>query len=525
MTIINLQKYIPEAAEKAHEAGLVRASESPLYPPCGNTGGALRHDLINKEKNSIKKEGVKGVPAAKYPPSRASRRKVTSPEMQAFLHRWFIDWLTVSVPNSRDGTGRRIGTFETEDGITAADVEQGEYEETVARDHLFAVATAECLRAFRVGRGSDGFHGASHLSFDPTDNERVATIRAGHATNLPSMELPGSSGKCATLAPAILRRLGPVNVARVDVTFDISAPGLWDDIDAMAVRMAATRKMKAPRYLGTEEEGRTMKMGSGDVSVTVYEKSFERLARGKIADEDHDPNLVRIEFSIHEQHADGKAAVGRYLQERGDDGELLNHPGDLLKNYAWVREFVENLAVLTRDVAPDAARLEVGRMNKMPVSRPAIVRAKTAARQYARTFCNAAIVQIVDDEFDGDWQSATTTPDAVTDVAIEMLRPFIESRALDLCDFHGLNAVQRNEEEALRQSDMLSLWLERDADLKDLAQAQLCRAAEKAREDFGMPDVLPPILMPEGGYMPTGDDEEIDQIFAMSADNTQAAAA
>lgn len=520
MTVKNIQK-------SSSEAGLARASESPKSHPCGNTGGTLRHTPTNKEKNSIQNEGAKGVPAAKYPPSRASRKKVTSPEMEAFLHRFFIDYLTVSVPNSRDGTGRRIGTFETEDGITAADVEQGEYEEAVARDHLFAVATAECLRPFRVGRGTDGFHGATQLSFDPTDNVRVVTIRAGHATNMPSMELPGSSGTCATLAPKLLRRLGPVNVARVDVSYDISAPGLWDEIDAMAVKMAATRrKMKEPTYKGSEEAGRTMYFGSGDVSVKVYEKDFERFKNGKISEEDIDPNLVRIEFSIHEQHAEAKAAVGRYLQERSEDGELVNHPGDLLKNYAWVREFVENLAVLTRDVAPDAARLEVGRMNKMPVSRPAIVRAKTAARQYARTFCNAAIVQIVDDEFDGDWQSATTTPDAVTDVAIEMLRPIIKGRALDLCDFHGLNAVQRNEEEAQRQSDMLSRWLERDADLKALAQAQLCRAAEKARDDFGMPDVLPPILMPEGFYRPAADDdEEIDQIFAMSADNTQAAAA
>ncbi|MGK8233933.1 hypothetical protein ACLGGT_07095 [Roseovarius sp. MS2] len=407
--------------------------------------------------------------------------------MQAFLHRAFIDWLTVSVPNSRDGTGRRIGTFETEDAITAKDVEQGEYEEAIARDHLFAVAASECLRPCRVGRGTDGFHGASHLAFDPTVKGRVATIRAGHATNMPSMELPGSSGECAILAPKILKRLGPVNVARVDVSFDISAPGLWDDIDAMAVKMAATRKkMKNPTYRGTEESGRTMYFGSGNVSVKVYEKDFERFAKEQIAKKDIDPNLVRIEFSIHEQQPDGKAAVGRYLQEQDDDGELLNHPGNLLKNYAWVREFVENLAVLTKDVPPDAAQLGVGRINKMPVSRPCIVKAKEAGRQYSRTFCNAAIVGIVDDEFDGDWQSATTTPEVVTDRALAILRPILLSRAGELCDFHGLNAVQRHEEESHRQSHMLSLWLERDADLKDLAQDQLRKSAEKAREDFAM---------------------------------------
>lgn len=491
-------------------------AEKPKDPPCGNTGGTLRQTLKNKRKTSNEKGGEAGSSATNHPPRRASRKKTTSKEMQSFLDRFFIDWLTVSVPNSRDGTGRRIGTFESVDQLTRADIELGEYEEAAARNHLFSVAAAECLRPFRVGRGTDGFHGASHLSFDPTDTTRVATIRAGHSTNMPSLELSGSSGKCAKLAPKILKRLGPVNVARVDISIDISAENLFEEIDGMAHEMSVSRKMKSPTYRGSEGAGRTMYFGSGDVSVKVYEKDFERFARKQISEKDIDQNLVRIEFSIHEHSAAAKSAVGRYLRQRDADGELVNRPGDLLKNYAWVREFVENLAVMTEEVDLDAAHLEVGRMKKMPVSRPAIVRAKTAMRQFSRTFCNAAIVKIVDDEFDGDWQSATTTADVVTDVAIDMLRPLLSSRARELCDFHALHAVQRDEDEAHRQAALLDEWLTYDAALKEHAEEQLHKSAEKARAAFALSEVEP--------ISTTHAADEFEDIFAAIADTNKIAA-
>lgn len=506
------------------DAGRARASAAPKDPPYGETGGTLRHPLKNKGKNLSKEGGEEGASATNHPPPRASRKKTTSKEMQSFLDRFFIDWLTVSVPNSRDGTGRRIGTFEAVDKLTRADIEQGEYEETVARNHLFSVAAAECLRPFRVGRGTDGFHGASHLSFDPTDTTRVATIRAGHSTNMPSLELPGSSGKCAILAPKILRRLGPVNVPRVDITIDISAENLFEEIEGMIHELAVSRKMKDPTYRYSDGSGgRTVYFGSGDVSVKVYKKDFERFDNKKIAEKDIDPNLVRVEFSIHEQSAAAKAAIGRYLQERDDLKELVNRPGNLLKNYAWVREFVENLAVMTDEVDLDAAHLEVGRMKKMPVSRPAIVRAKTATRQYSRTFCNAAIVKIVDDEFDGDWQSATTTPAKITDVAIEMLKPLILSHAHELCDFHALDAVQRGEHEAQRQAAMLEEWLNYDAALKEYAEDQLHKSAEKAREAFALPEIEPSATSADADADADAADE-MEDIFATIADTNKIAA-
>lgn len=464
-----------------------KRSGCPEYHPYGKTGGTSRHRPDKKAKNRSKQRSTQKKRGGKYP-TRVSRAKTTSPKMQRFLDTAFIDWLTVSVPNGLDGTGRRVGTFETAEDLSALEqFKQGEFEEEEARNHLFMSAAQEGLRPMRIGRGTDGFHGAAHLAFDPTSNERVATIRAGHATNMPNMELPGSSGICATLAPKVLSKLGPINVARVDVTFDISKFGLWDDLDAEATEMVKQRKkMKPQEYKGTEETGLTFMLGQGDVKLRVYQKSFEQLQKKKIEPDQLDPDLVRIEFSITPQQAADKAALGKFLQEKNSKGELANKPGSLLKNYAWVRFFVEKLAVISNYAEESEAHLEVGRIDKMPVSRPCIVRARQAARQYSRTFCNAAIAKMVDENWGGDWRSALIDPQEVAQEAIGLIQPEIESRAFEMCEFHGTFQAQTIEEDAARNRILLEDWLERDAHLEEKAKSSLRDAANQACEKFAI---------------------------------------
>lgn len=455
--------------------------------PYGNTGGTLGQALDSNKKYPKKKRPAFKKGDGNYP-SRKSRAKTTSPQMQEFLNSAFIDWLTVSVPNGLDGTGRRIGTFETAADLSELEqFKMGEFEEANARNHLFMLTADEGLRPMRIGRGTDGFYGAAHLAFDPTSTERVATIRAGHSQNMPSMELPGASGICAKLAPKMLSKLCPINVARVDVPFDISKVGLWDDIDALATDLVRQRRrLMQQEYKGSEETGRSLYLGAGDVKLRVYEKSFELLQRKKIESDQLDPNLVRIEFSITPQRAAEKAALGRFLQEKNEEGALANKPGNLLKNYGWVRAFVERLAVISDYAEESQANLEVGRIERMPVSRPSIVRAQQAAGQYARTFCNAALAKMVDEEWGGNWQEAIIDPEEVTWQALALIRPKIESCAFDICEFQGTFEAQSIEEEAARAGGLLADWLERDAKLERKAKLHLQEAAEKARADFAM---------------------------------------
>lgn len=487
MTSNNTSEQTDKKADTDSGIALLEASKTTENHPYGNTGGTSRHHLDKKAKNKPKKRPTRKKRDGKYP-SRASRAKTTSLQMQKFLNSAFIDWLTVSVPNGLDGTGRRVGTFETaEDMPELEQFKQGEFEEEEARNHLFMSAANEGLRPMRIGRGTDGFHGAAHLAFDPTSTERVATIRAGHSKNMPNMELPGSSGICARLAPAMLAKLGPINVPRVDVTFDISQIALWDDLDALATEMVRQRdRLKPQEYKGAEETGRSFYLGGGDVRLRVYEKSFELLQNKKIEPDQLDPNLVRIEFSITPQQAADKAALGKFLQEKNSDGELANKPGNLLKNYAWVRTFVEKLAVISEYAQDDEANLSVGRLDKMPVSRPCIVRARQAAHQYSRTFCNAAIAKMVDENWNGNWRSALIDPQEVTQEAIGLILPAIESRAFEMCEFHGTFEAQTIEEDAVRNRILLDDWVARDAHLEMKAKSSLRDAAERARIEFAM---------------------------------------
>ena len=64
-----------------------------------------------------------------------------------------------------------------------------------------------------------------------------------------------------------------------------------------ARRMSKASKMAAPRVIESDT-GRTFYWGKGEASVKVYQKDLERVADGKLAVEDADPHLVRVEFGF-----------------------------------------------------------------------------------------------------------------------------------------------------------------------------------------------------------------------------------
>ncbi|MGB0660221.1 MAG: hypothetical protein ACPGNV_08560 [Mangrovicoccus sp.] len=464
-------------------------SSCPEYPPHGNTGGKKRQNPSNKKEKPKGKGRFAKVKSQNA--RRKSRAKSTSPEMQKVLDSAVYDWLTVTSPNSITGTGERLGTFPVDPGtMTEFELfEKGQAEEHTARQMFLLWAASRGLRAIRVGKGTDQYHGAAHFAYDPTSKDRMASIRAGHSTNMPSMELPGADGECAKLALAALSELGPLNVARVDVSIDCSMPGLWEALVELGWQIVKRRgNMNELSFKGAEETGRSFSMGSDELNLTVYEKSYERYARKKISLEELDPHLVRVEFSIQPHKAPDKARYGFLMQSKNPDGTLATAPGDLLKTSYWVREFVQGFAKLAFAVSAEDAILGVTRLPQRPGARSCYVKTKRVVRQFSRTFCNAAIAQIVDQEWQGDWAAALVDPALVVDRVIEMIRPEIEARAFEMCQFHGTFEAQTLEEEAHRANSMLADWMERQLELERKAIRGLREAAHEVAKEFRLSD-------------------------------------
>lgn len=458
------------AALKSRDVSQINGAECIHTPRSGNTGGTLRQVLdINKENQVQTRQSKSPLPQTTPPfcMGRKSRSKVTTEDMSQFLKLWFFDWLSLTIPNGVDGKGRKA------DGL------RGQRENEEASKRLFTWSTLQGLHVQRIGKGTDKYLGAAHLAFDPTAKDRVASIRDGHSQNMPNIELTGADGKCAELAPLALHELGPTLIARADASWDVSQAGLFDDLHDLLCKMSVEHGMDQPRAEGTEEAGRTIYFGAGEASVKIYEKSFERLAKGKIDEADLDENLVRIEFTFRPKKGK-KAGLAKIANEQG--------AGALLQTTRWVRKLTEKIAVMTKQARKDQAELAVGRVTETPDVRRPQAMAKAAVKQYRRTLCNGAISQIVDDEFCGDWHEAVVDPDAVIDQVCDMVRSEIESTAYDLCEQHGVLSVKSLEDEADRQKELLDVWMREQNKRTDDAMLMLARAARIARDACGVPE-------------------------------------
>lgn len=446
--------------------GSVGAATEATNPRHGNTGGSSGQPQSTQGESDARTQlGDESVPQTTPPLQRRSRAKGTSPEMAEFLKCWFFDWLAVTMPNGSNGKGSKT------------EGPRGEQESVSASNAMFLWATLQGLRLMRIGRGTDGYQGGAHLAFDPTASDRVATIRDGHATNMPSLELPGAQGQCAKLAPKALAELGPVLISRVDSSCDLSQEGLWDDLDELCCEMAIERDMDMPHYDGSPEKGRTLYFGKGEVSVKIYEKDLERLASGVKDEADVDRNLVRIEFTFRPKKGK-KAGLAKISR---DDG-----PGALLGTVNWVRHLTERLAVMTQGTREDAATMAVTRVSSTPDPRPIRAKAQHGAEQYAPTFCKAAIAEIVEKKHGGDWLAAEIEPDEVVEVAVDMVKVYIRNAAGVTLENLGVLEVLNHEQEAARAHDRLDLWLREQRQASAEARFALKRAADRAYEMCGV---------------------------------------
>lgn len=434
-------------------------------PPPGNTGVTFAHRAQNPAQQGFPaKRSARSAPAgcetapplpdAQRPvPSRWAKR--TAPAMDAFLQGFFFDWLTITVPNSISGKGvRPLG-------------DEGAAMVREAENRLALWAMKNRLFRGRLGNGTDGYRGAANLVDDPTASERVATIRTGHATNMPGLELPGADGRCATLARSALADLGPVLVARADASRDQSVPGLWDALLGYARENSRAAPgdhgLKPPRLL-ISETGRTFYWGSDGVKLKVYEKDLERVAAGKLDADEADPHLVRVEFSFSPS-SKRKAAFAALS------------PGDMVRTSVWARRFAEYLARLLGE-ADERDVMAKQRVSETPDPVTVEERAQRGLAQYAGTIMAAAASRIVHRDHGGDWWSAPVSPDEVEAEAVALVvGHFREHMAAD--DFlsrRGLLSVADDEERALVLAEDLRAYMTRQVEATEAATKRLREA-------------------------------------------------
>lgn len=455
------------------------------YPPDGNTGGNLRHPSLENTENPTNagktyrdgwdfdaEDAAFRVPDdTEYPPPRPrntpprkSRAKRTAPGLQALLDSFFFDWLTLTAMNPATGKGSR-----RPDADRAGRVQ----DEAVAAAWYFRAcqwAVAEGLHQSRVGRGTDGYRAGAVLVAAPGSPERAASIRAGHSTNMPGIEIPGGHGLASRLAPSALKHLAPVLVARADAALDISHPGLLDSLIDYAREQAgqgAGRGMEPPSII--EKDGaRTMYWGRDAVRVRVYQKDLERLAKGEIDPADADPDLVRVEF-IFRPPTEKKAGFS----------ELT--PGEMVKTSAWARRMVEHLGRVI-GVASKEDVMAKQTVRDTPDPRTYEDRALAGLNAYARTLCGAAAARLVARRFGGNWEHAEILPEAIENEVAAMVREVLGRRgaAVRFVEDNGLAQVQTGDARAADMMGLLHKFLQDSREKEAQAQAALRAALDRA---------------------------------------------
>lgn len=426
-------------------------------PPHGNTGGISRHPVEAEAKTDVA-EASKDSPVPQNAPRssgvRRSRARGTTHAMQAFLDGWFFDWMSLTVPSPDTGKGTITGRAHAD----------------AATERLVRFAKSQRLHLGRIGGGGDGYPVGACFGMTPIDKSTVARVRYGHRTTMPGIEIPGGDGACHGLALAAFDLLGPTLVARADVSLDVSRPGLWDGLLAYAQAQTgagAGRGMEPPRTM-TSGCGRTFYWGKGEVSVRVYEKDLERVARGALEVADADPNLVRVEF-VFRPKGDRKS---------GFHGMT---PGAMIGTSRWARRMCETMA---RMIGATGDRDTMGetKVSRTPDARTVDERADHLIRQAARTLIHAAAADAVA-AAGGDWDAVTVTPEDLTERAVARVAARLAGAAEHFVATSGLDAVRDEAERADHAWLELQAYLDRQNRLTAEARSRL--AAILVGEGYG----------------------------------------
>lgn len=431
--------------------GASAAALKAFNPPISNTGGISgQSPEIKAKPPRMASQDDAPEPQNTPPDIRASRARQTTPRMQAFLRLWFWDWMRLTVQNPQTGKGTKSGPV-MEDAAVA----------TMTR-----WAVSQGLHCIGIGNGTDGYMAGGRFALSPVDKETVGGIRAGHKTNMPGLELTGADGACDALARSAVSLLGPVLLARADVSFDVSHAGLWDDLLAYTrgqTGQGAGRGLKPPTVIESET-GRTIYWGSKDTRIKIYEKDLERVAKGKLAIEDADLNLVRIEVTFRPATKE-KAAFAKLS------------PGEMLGTRRFVRRFVEDLGRMVGYTGKGDTMGET-RVEAQPDAATIEDRASHVIKQAARTCIKAAASRIVHEQFDGDWHRAVIDPRELHARAVDLISDQIEDMgtATAFVIGAGLDEVREDEERATIMAAELSDWIAARQVEREEAQVRLAMA-------------------------------------------------
>lgn len=338
-------------------------------PPFTNRGGTLPDPIENKEEFFV--SGPEGVQEGAQ-----SSKLLAENEFFAFLaENSKFDWFQASLPNPETCKAAcEVGT---------------EQEADLFRRVVKWATLAHHLVAGTPGTAPGVFRSRVPFMSEVGDKESLIQLYSGSSTGgTPNVAISGGDGKCSILAPSFQKSFSGSFLSRADVCIDLSQPGLFDDLYAQAKLFKASQDAagkKRPGFkplrldrLQSANGGATVYVNdrAAEVSFKFYLKDFERVADGKLALEDADPDLVRLEFTFRPSTRDKK-------------GMFPLQPSEMLLGKLFSRSFLERVRTVI-DMAGD--RLQRVQFERKPKPDESLERAVSfGAKQYGATFVKAAV--------------------------------------------------------------------------------------------------------------------------------------
>lgn len=334
--------------------------------------------------------------SAKQPPSKKGDRDDDA--LAEMLNQFRFDWYQFTIPTEDGGGMCRAGDAAEREALRRA----------------ISWATENGLHEGRAVGGSSGYRVRLPLHAGP-EGEVVAAISSGSSSGImPNVTITGGEGACQGLAEVAQETFGMMRLSRADAALDVSLTGLWDALYEMAVRLSKSNpKLGGVKLFGGGEgKGRTFYLGSpsSTVSLRVYEKDLERVARGKLDAAAADHNLIRVEWTFRPQ-------------SRSKKGMARLSPGEMIRTSVWARDFTARMAKIT-GVTEGMAKAKPQRVEREERASTLESSAMHGAMQYGQTFARLAIARIIKQR-GTNYAAAEISPIDIEATAAEIFREHI----------------------------------------------------------------------------------------------------
>lgn len=326
---------------------------------------------------------------------KSERAPTSSPELSELLEAFFFDWYQITLPNREGKSSCVVGGEEEAEAVEAA----------------LRWCSDQGMHPGRVSGGHNGYRAALPWHRDAGSKEVVCRVNSGSSSGImPNIMLTGGHGACATLAPRLQKAFPEARLSRADAALDWSQEGLWDELLSMARKLAKSNvKLGGVRTIESDT-GRTFYLGSrtSTVSLRVYEKDLERVARGVIDEADADLDLVRIEWTFRPQ-------------SKSKAGMSSKTPGEMIRTSVWARDFMSRAAEIMQ-VTDRVERIYREEVEREVVEKTLSGTVQHGIDQYGKGFARLAAVEIVERDHGGHFDTAVLTPERVEEEAVEIFR-------------------------------------------------------------------------------------------------------